>query len=158
MLKLDVFPNSGNLKLHPLDHLIPLLYHLHHLSQPLHHLMLNYQIIRPYHHLLQLQHTLLHQLDLVVRAVVEEVVGGDWGWIHRMRWIQRLLLLLLNYNWKIKRRGRGKMRGGGNYRLMRNLLGRNSRVRRKNGRLINMSRNRGYGSRGSRLSGMSLEL
>jgi hypothetical protein len=78
MLKLDVFPNSENLKLHPLDHLIPLLYHLHHLSQPLHRLMLNYQIIRPSHHLPQHQHTLLHQLDLVGQVVVEEVVGGDW--------------------------------------------------------------------------------
>lgn len=77
MLKLDVFPSSENLKLHPLDHLIPLLYHLHHLSQPLHLLMLNYQITRPYRHLPQLQHTLLLQLDLVVRAVVEEVVDGD---------------------------------------------------------------------------------
>jgi hypothetical protein len=77
MLKLDVFPNSENLKLHPLDHLIPLLYHLHHLSQPLHLLMLNYQIIRPSHHSPRLQHTLLRPLDLVVRAVVEEVVGGD---------------------------------------------------------------------------------
>jgi hypothetical protein len=77
MLKLDVFPNSGNLKLHPLDHLIPLLYHLHHLSQPLHRLMLNYQIIHPYHRSHRLQHTLPLQLDLVVRAVVQEVVGGD---------------------------------------------------------------------------------
>jgi hypothetical protein len=154
MLKLDVFPNSENLRLHPLDHLIPLLYHLHHLFQLLHRLMLNYQIIRPSHHLPQLQHTLPLQLDLVAQALV----GGDWDWIHRMRWIQRLLLLLLNYNWKIKRRGRGRMRGGDSCRRMRNLLGRSNRVRRKNGRLINMSRNRGYGSRGSRLSGMSLEL
>jgi len=74
MLKLDVFRNSGNLKLHPLDHLIPLQYHLHHLFQLLHLLMLNYQIIRPSHHSLQLQHTLPLQLDLVVLAVVEEVV------------------------------------------------------------------------------------
>lgn len=108
MSKLDVFPNSETLKLHPLDHLIHLLYHLHHSFQLLHHLMSNYQIIHPPHHSLRLQHMLLRQLDLVVQAAAAVVVpveveaDGDWGWIHRMkwtqRWIQQVLRSLLNCN------------------------------------------------------------
>ena len=74
MSKLDVSPNSENLKLHPRDHLIHLLYHLHHLYQPLHRLMSNYQIIHPPHHLPPLQHMLPHQLDPVVQAAAVVVV------------------------------------------------------------------------------------
>lgn len=101
MSRLDEFHNSGNLKLHPLDHLIPVQSLLHHLFQPLHRLMWIYLIILQYHHML-LQRTLLLPQDLLARlemqVAVVVVLDGVWDWILRMKWIQRLLLLLLNYN------------------------------------------------------------